>query len=135
VDTFSLIITGIVVALILWVLFLGRYHPRSATDVLDWKPTRSPEVEVQNEIDDLDQMLAATNEKRRRRGEVELTEAMLEERVREDRRQAAEIREAYLEDRDLQQMLDATNERRRKRGEAELTEEEYRARVESEREG
>ena len=76
-DPFALIMLGIVVALILFVLLLGRYHPRSGSDVLRWQPTRTPEMEVQNEIDDLDQMLEVTNEKRRRRGQPELTEAQL----------------------------------------------------------
>ena len=84
-DPFALIMLGIVVALIISVLLLGRFHPKSGADVLRWEPTRSPEVEVQNEIDDLEQMLEATNEKRRRRGEPELTEAQLRAEVEEDR--------------------------------------------------
>ena len=35
---------------------------RSALEILDWKPTRSPEVEAENEIDDVEQMIAAQNE-------------------------------------------------------------------------
>ena len=44
------------------VLLLGVFSKRSARDYLDWKPTRSPEVEAQNEIDDIEQMIAAQNE-------------------------------------------------------------------------
>ena len=49
--------------LILFLIFLaiGKYHPVSGAEVLDWKPTRSPEVEAQNEIDDIRQMLEAQN--------------------------------------------------------------------------
>jgi hypothetical protein len=130
-DPFVLIIVGIVAGLVLWILFLGVYHPRSANEVLDWRPTRSIEVEVQNELDDIEQMLEATNTRRRARGEAELTEAQLHARVREDMREANQRRERYLASSDLHQMLEATNERRRRRGERELTEAEYRARVEA----
>ena len=64
------IVGGLLVALVL----LGLYHPRTGAQTLDWRPTRSAEVEVQNEIDDLDQLLEATNARRRARGEAELTE-------------------------------------------------------------
>ena len=130
-DPFVLIILGIVAGLVLWILFLGVYHPRSASEVLDWRPTRSVEIEVQNELDDIEQMLEATNTRRRARGEAELTEAQLHARVRDDLRDANERRERYLASSDLHQMLEATNERRRRRGEPDLTEAEYRTRVET----
>jgi hypothetical protein len=41
---------------------------------LDWRPTRSPELEAANEVDDLEQMREAVNRRRRRRGEPELSE-------------------------------------------------------------
>jgi hypothetical protein len=132
-DPFALIMVGILLALVVWVLILGRWHPRSGADVLDWRPTRSPEMEAQNEVDDLDQMLAATNERRRRRGEAELTEENVEARVREDQRLANEMRERYLADEDLRQMLDATNQRRAARGEPELSEAEFRAQLDLDR--
>ena len=133
-------LTVVVGGLLLWVIFLGLYHPRSGADVLDWQPTRSPELEAQNEIDDMDQMLEAANQRRRARGERELTEQDLEARVLEDRREQHARREAYLRDQadesdadvaaDVQQMLDRVNEGRRRRGEPELTAAEYRARLE-----
>ena len=130
-DPFVLIILGILAGVVLWILFLGVYHPRSTREVLDWRPTRSAEIEVQNELDDIEQMLEATNTRRRARGEAELTEAQVHARVREDMREANERRERYLAASDLHQMLEATNERRRLRGEPELTEAEYRARVQA----
>lgn len=76
-----------ILAFIVGVLVLvGRLHPGSSADLVDWHPTRSPEVEAQNEIDDVRQMLEAQNEMRRRRGAPELTEAELHERVAEDER-------------------------------------------------
>ncbi len=55
-------------------LAVGRLHPGSGADAVDWRPTRSPEVEAENEIEDLEQMLAAQNERRRRKGLPERTE-------------------------------------------------------------
>lgn len=120
--------------IVLALFLLGRFYPGSGADVLDWKPTRSYEQQVMNEIDDLDQMLEATNARRRRRGEPELTEHALHEQVRQDMTQADKRRETYLAGQDLQQMLDAKNERRRKRGLPEVTLEEVQADVEKWRE-
>jgi hypothetical protein len=133
-----LIMTVLIGGLLVWVIFLGLYHPRSGSDVLDWRPTRSPELEAQNEVDDLDQMLEAANERRRRRGEAELTEAAVEARVMEDQRRRRAMRDAYLADQetegqvaaDVAQMLARVNDGRRRRGEPELTADEYRAEIE-----
>src|SRR3954454_3641452 len=73
--------------LILFLIFaaIGKYHPVSGAEVLDWKPTRSPEVEAELELDDVDQMLEAQNERRRSRGEAERTEDDISMQVQEDR--------------------------------------------------
>jgi hypothetical protein len=76
-----------VVAFMIGVLVLvGHFYPGSSAELLDWTPTRSPEVEAQNEIDDIRQMMEAQNELRRRRGAPEMTEAELQEKVAEDER-------------------------------------------------
>jgi hypothetical protein len=76
-----------VLAFMVGVLVLvGHFYPGSTADLIDWKPTRSPEVEAQNEIDDIRQMLEAQNEMRRRRGAPEMTEAELREKVAEEER-------------------------------------------------
>lgn len=67
-------------------VLVGRYYPGSNAELIDWQPTRSPEVEAQNEIDDIRQMMDAQNEMRRRRGAPEMTEAELQEKVAEDER-------------------------------------------------
>jgi hypothetical protein len=82
-----LLLLGTVAVLVFIVgvlVVVGHAYPGSDAELLDWFPTRSPEVEVQNEIDDVRQMLEAQNEMRRRRGARELTEADVEARVRED---------------------------------------------------
>jgi hypothetical protein len=67
-------------------LIVGHFYPGTSADLVDWKPTRSPEVEAQNEIDDIRQMMEAQNELRRRRGAPEMTEADLQATVAEDER-------------------------------------------------
>jgi hypothetical protein len=74
--------------LILFGIFLaiGKWHPVSGAQVLDWKPTRSPEVEAELELDDVEQMLEAQNERRRASGRAERTEDEVSMQVQEDRR-------------------------------------------------
>jgi hypothetical protein len=71
VTLFSWVMVGIFVAFLAGILLLGLYSPRSGADVLDWRPTRSPEAEAENEVDDMAQMLEASNALRRRRGAPE----------------------------------------------------------------
>ena len=82
-DVFTVVFGGLLAFFVITVLLLGLFSNRSARDYLDWKPTRSPEVEAQNEIDDVEQMIAAQNEMRRRRGAPEITREEIEERWRE----------------------------------------------------
>ena len=89
---FVWIMVGVFALLLVLILLLGIFYPGSGAEQLDWRPTRSPELEAQNEEDDLTQMLAATNAKRRARGERELTEATMHDRVREDRDLRAKLR-------------------------------------------
>lgn len=66
------------------ILLVGHFYPGSGADLLDWQPTRSYETEAQLEADDVEQMLEAQNEMRRRRGAPELTPEELNEKVAED---------------------------------------------------
>ena len=61
------------------------FEGNRVADIIDWKPTRSPEVEAQNEVDDVRQMIEAQNVYRRRRGAPEITEEDVERQAREDR--------------------------------------------------
>jgi len=74
------------------VVVVGHLYPGDDADLVDWFPTRSPAVEVQNELDDVRQMLEAQNEMRRRRGAKELTEADIEARVIDDERWKSRMR-------------------------------------------
>jgi hypothetical protein len=126
-DTFALIMTGLVGGLLLFLILLGVFVPGNGSRQLDWKPTRSVETEVQNEIDDLDQMLEAANERRRRRGEAELTEDTLHAQVREHQRDSVKRRDDYMADLEVAQMLDRVNEKRREKGQPEQTIEQLKA--------
>jgi hypothetical protein len=75
---------AVIVFIVGVLLVIGHFYPGSSADLVDWTPTRSPEVEAQNEIDDVRQMLEAQNEMRRRRGAPEVTEADLHRKVAED---------------------------------------------------
>src|SRR3954451_8959773 len=67
-DGFALVAVGGLLFLFLVFLAIGKWYPGSGAEQLDWKPTRSVETEVELELDDIDQMLEAQNERRRRRG-------------------------------------------------------------------
>jgi len=70
------------VLLIVVVLFvLEHFYTGNNAELLDWTPTRSPELEVQNEVDDVQQMLDAQNEMRRRRGVADRNEQELRDEV------------------------------------------------------
>jgi hypothetical protein len=86
-ELFSWVMLGIFVVFLGGILFLGLYSPRSGADVLGWRPTRSPEAEAQNEVDDIAQMLEASNALRRRRGAAERTEDDVAGSVRADERE------------------------------------------------
>ena len=81
---FMLITLGMVGLIVLVLVLVARAYPGSGADLVDWKPTRSHELEAQLEIDDVQQMLAAQNEYRRRRGAPDLTEADADRMARED---------------------------------------------------
>jgi hypothetical protein len=129
VDPFAVIMIGIVGGMLVGLVLLGLLHPRSGAQTLDWKPTRSVEQEVQNEIDDLDQMLEAANARRRARGAPELTEEGIRSSVGEDLADTVKRREEHLAELEVVQMLDAKNARRRAKGLPEISVEEYRAKI------
>lgn len=70
--------------LLLVFLAIGKWYPGTGADVLDWQPTRSYEDEIRLEIEDIDEMLEASNERRRRTGRPELTEDQVRSQVERD---------------------------------------------------
>ena len=75
---------GVLAFLVAVLLLVGHFYPGSGADLVDWKPTRSYETEIELEEQDVKQMLEAQNEMRRRRGAPELTERELRRKVKED---------------------------------------------------
>jgi hypothetical protein len=125
VDPFVIVILGALVALVLWVWLLGKYVPGSGMEQLGLRSGRQiMEDREELEAEDLSQMIAAHNERRRRRGKSEITVADIEQQVMEDFGEQRRRRAAYQADRDLDELLEATNARRRARGLPERTREE-----------
>jgi hypothetical protein len=125
VDAFAIVLLGALAALVLWVWLLGKYFPGSGLEQLGLRSARQIiEDREELEAEDLSQMLAAYNERRKRRGEPEVTVGDLELQVMNDFNDQRRRREAYLGDLDLDELLEATNARRRARGLPERTRDE-----------
>jgi hypothetical protein len=101
---FILLTLGMVGFIVLVLVLLARAYPGSGADLVDWQPTRSYEDEARLEGEDIQQMIEAQNEMRRRRGERELTRADAsrmareDEAIRERQRRSYDDRLADLED-------------------------------------
>jgi hypothetical protein len=129
VDPFVAVLFGGLFVFVGAIWLLGRYYPGSGLEQLGLKDARQIiETREALEAEDLDQMVAARNARRRARGQtevsaddVELTVAReLGEQARRRERYAAERRSPVAprsdEDQDLDALLAATNARRRARG-------------------
>ena len=101
---FILLTLGLVGFIVLVLVLLARAYPGSGADLVDWRPTRSYEDEARLEGEDIQQMIEAQNEMRRRRGERELSRADAsrmareDEAIRERQRRSYDDRLADLED-------------------------------------
>jgi hypothetical protein len=84
---FIFLTLGLLAAMLVVLFLIGHFYRGSTADLVDWRPTRSPEVEAQNELDDIRQMLDAQNEMRRRRGAPEIDEDELRAEVEEEERE------------------------------------------------
>jgi len=84
---FVLFTIGMVAVLVAVLVLIDRFYKGSSADLVDWRPTRSPDVEAQNELDDVRQMLEAQNELRRRRGAPEIDEETLRAEVEAEERE------------------------------------------------
>jgi hypothetical protein len=88
-DVFPLIVLGGIGVVVLAMVLVARFYPGSGADLLDWQPSRSYETEIELEMQDVDQMIEAQNQYRRKRGEAEITEDDVRTDVaREQARQA-----------------------------------------------
>lgn len=106
--TIVVITLGLLVVLALIVAALARgFSNYRAADLLDWKPTRSPDVEAQNEVDDVRQMIEAQNELRRKRGAKEITEADVQRQAAADQRLRATGTGPFKQEPEVVDELDA----------------------------
>ena len=92
---FALVVVLGFLILVAGLMALGRWYPGSGAEQLDWRPTRSYEEEVRLELEDIDQMLEAQNERRRRTGRPEVSEDHFIAQVEEDERWKKELLERY----------------------------------------
>ena len=97
-DAFTIFVVVSFAGVLIAILLLGLYHPKSGAEILDWKPTRSPELEVQNDIDDLEQMISAQNALRERHGKAPRSEEEIEEQVRRHKAEMDAYSERYWAD-------------------------------------
>ena len=112
---FVLATIGLLVLLFLILVALARaFESHSVADLIDWKPTRSPEVEAQNEVDDVRQMIEAQNELRRKRGAKEITEADVQRQALEDQALRARGRGPFAEGGGLEDEADDPPKRRKR---------------------
>src|SRR3954449_2087703 len=97
-DEFGVFVFGALIALFIVFYALGKWYPGSGAEQVDWRPTRSPEVEAELEIDDVDQMIEAQNRRRRATGRAEVTEADIRAQVAADQAWREELRRRARED-------------------------------------
>lgn len=113
---FELAVVGGLLALVLIFYAIGKYSSATPAEYLDWKPTRSPETEIELELQDVSQMIEAQNERRRRDGRPLIDEEAYRNQVematREERARAAAYRQ---EQEELRAELGDKEYRRRER--------------------
>ena len=81
-------------------LAIGKWYPGSGAEQVDWRPTRSYEDEIRLELEDVDQMIEAQNERRRASGRREITEDEIRAEVEEAERWRKEQSQRYQGDQD-----------------------------------
>ncbi|WP_205697623.1 hypothetical protein [Conexibacter sp. SYSU D00693] len=130
-DPFTVIILGGTVGLLIALLLLGLMAPGNGSRQLDWRPTRTAEQEAEMEADDLEQMLAAANRRRRRQGRPEVTADSLSADLARERAALAggDQEDEQMAEEEIRQMVERKNARRRRKGLPELTVEEERERL------
>jgi hypothetical protein len=72
-------VVGVPLALALLAILAGYLFRYSDAEVLDWRPTRSPQREAELQLSELDQMRASLEALRQRRSTLPAQENRLEE--------------------------------------------------------
>jgi hypothetical protein len=95
VDDFGLLVFGAFVLVLGIFLAIGKWYPGSGAEQVHWRPTRSIEDEARLELEDIDQMIEAQNERRRASGRSEISEDSVRADVDAAERWRAEQAERY----------------------------------------
>lgn len=108
------------------VFLLGRLYPGSGMEALGQRSAREiTETREALEAEDLDQMIAARNARRRARGQAEVSALDLELEVTREHARELSRRRGDEVQRDIAELLELTNARRRARGLPERTQADY----------
>ena len=76
-DPFVLVLVGFLLAMVIALVLIGHFYPGSGMEQLGMRSAREiTESREELEAEDLQQMLAAHNARRRRRGEAEARMSM-----------------------------------------------------------
>jgi len=111
---FELAVVGGLLALFLCFYAIGKYSKSTPAEYLDWKPTRSVETEYELELQDVQQMIEAQNERRARDGRPLIDEDAYRNQVEMATREQREQAEAYRREQEqLREQLGDKEYRRR----------------------
>ena len=111
---FELAVVGGLLAMFLIFYAIGKYSSSTPEQFLDWKPARSIETEVELEMQDVQQMIEAQNERRRRDGRPLIDEDAYRNQVEmATREQRAEADAHRREQEELRAQLGDKEYRRR----------------------
>src|SRR5918998_5330507 len=97
---FELAVVGGLLALVLVFYAIGKYSSATPAEFLDWKPTRSVETEIELELQDVQQMIEAQSERRRRDGRPLIDEDAYRNQVEMATREERERAEAAQREQD-----------------------------------
>ena len=111
---FELAVVGGLLAAFLIFYAIGKYSSATPEQYLDWKPARSIETEIELELQDVQQMIEAQNERRRRDGRPLIDEDAYRNQVEMATREQREQAEAYRREQEqLREQLGDKEYRRR----------------------
>ena len=123
-SAFAIIVLIGLVFVVVFVMALGKANEGGSFEQFGLRSARDiTESKEALEAEDLEQMMAAHNARRRARGEAEVSVEDIEFQVSRDRAEMAKARDAVLAERELDELLEATNARRRAKGLPERTRE------------
>lgn len=89
-EMFTLIVFGSLALVLVGLIALGAWSPRSISEITGGADQRRWATQAQVEGTDIDEMVDAHNQARRRRGKAEVSEAEIRERANAAQRRSIE---------------------------------------------